>query len=258
MENLSGADPFEDVVGVIPARYKSTRFPGKPLALILGKPMILWVAEKVAQVIGNHRTFVATDDERIKEVVENAGFNAVMTSPNCLTGTDRVWDFAQKVDARIYLNVQGDEPLINPMDILKVIDAKRRNFHQVTNAMCKMRPEEDPFDLTIPKVIINKNSDLIYMSRTPVPFSKSGNIKGITYYKQVCIYAFNMDELSHFGTQPNKTYCEQYEDIEILRFIELGYAVKMVEVEKSPVAVDLPEHVPIVEKLLLEQQSQQK
>lgn len=257
-EYLRTRDPFDDVVGVIPVRYQSSRFPGKPLALILGKPMVLWVAEKVAQVIGKHRTYVATDDERIKEVVESAGFQVVMTSSDCLTGTDRVCEFAKQVDSRIYLNVQGDEPLVDPKDILKVIESKRKNLYMVAHAMCKLRPDEDPYDLNIPKVITNRYGELIYASRAPIPHTKSGDLSGITFYKQVCIYAFNGHELGHYYCHPKKTYCEQYEDIEILRFIDLGYMVKMVEVDKAPVAVDLPEHIPIVEKLLLEQQEQQQ
>ena len=243
------------VVGVIPARYASTRFPGKPLVKILGKPMILWVAEKTAAALGKGFTYVATEDERIAQVVQEDGFQVVMTSPNCLTGTDRLWDFAQQVSAEIYVNVQGDEPMIKPNDILKVVEHKKQNPNCVVNAMCKLRPVEDPFDLTIPKVLASRNGDLIYMSRSPIPYSKSGNLNGIDFYKQVCIYAFNYEELKAFGSEPQKAYCEQFEDIEILRFLDLGFKIKMVEVEFASAAVDLPEHVPMIEKLLQNEHS---
>ncbi len=238
------------VVGVIPARYASTRFPGKPLVKILGKPMVIWVAEKTADALGIEFTYVATDDIRIADVVKKAGFQVVMTSPNCLTGTDRLWDFAQQISAEIYVNVQGDEPMVKPNDILQVVKEKKQNPNFIVNAMCKLRPEEDPRDLTIPKVLASRNGDLIYMSRSPIPYPKSGDLKGIQFYKQVCIYAFNYQELHAFGSENHKAYCEQFEDIEILRFLDLGFKVKMVEVEASSAAVDLPEHVPMIEKLL--------
>ncbi len=238
------------VVGVIPARYASTRFPGKPLVKILGKPMVLWVAERTADALGKENTYVATDDNRIADVVIQAGFQAVMTSDKCLTGTDRLWDFAQQIPADIYINVQGDEPMVKPSDIHKVIDTKKQYSHAIINAMCKLRAEEDPQDLTIPKVLASRYGDLIYMSRSPIPYPKSGNLEGITFYKQVCIYAFNYQELQAFGKEMKKAYCEQFEDIEILRFLDLGFKVKMVEVEASSAAVDLPEHVPMIEKLM--------
>lgn len=238
------------VVGVIPARYASTRFPGKPLVEILGKPMVLWVAERTAQALGLENTFVATDDNRIADVVKNAGFQAVMTSSSCLTGTDRLWDFAQQIEADIYVNIQGDEPMVKPSDIQNVVELKKQNPNFIINAMCKLRSEEDPRDLTIPKVLASRNGDLIYMSRSPIPYPKSGKLDGITFYKQVCIYAFNFKELQAFGTQTQKAYCEQFEDIEILRFLDLGFKVKMLEVESSSAAVDLPEHVPMIENLM--------
>lgn len=238
------------VVGIIPARYKSSRFPGKPLALILGKPLVIRVAELTAKALGTQNTFVATDDERIFDVAEQNGFQAVMTSENCLTGTDRLWDFAQKVSADIYVNVQGDEPLIKPNDILKIVEVKKNNLDCVVNAMTKLRPQENPGDLTIPKVLANRNGNLIYMSRTPIPAAKDGSFEGIEFYKQVCIYAFTFGELKKFGTQIQKSFCEKFEDIEILRFLDLGVPVKMLEVENASVAVDLPEHIAKVEKLM--------
>ena len=105
---------------IIPARFKSSRFPGKPLTSILGKPMILWVAEICAKALPIEFVYIATDDLRIKEVVEEAGFNVVMTSKKALTGTDRIADAANQIDADIYINVQGDEPLLDPNDILSI------------------------------------------------------------------------------------------------------------------------------------------
>ena len=111
-------------VVIIPARYQSSRFPGKPLVCLLGKPMILWVAELSERAVGNKNVYVATDDEKIANVVIKAGFQAIMTSEDCLTGTDRLAEAAQKIDADIYINVQGDEPLIDSQDIRRVIEEK--------------------------------------------------------------------------------------------------------------------------------------
>ncbi len=109
-------------VVLIPARYSSSRFPGKPLVKLLGKPMILWVAELACKAVDKNDVFVATDDSRIAEVVESAGFGVVMTSDSCLTGTDRLAEAAAKIDADIFINVQGDEPLASADDILKIAD----------------------------------------------------------------------------------------------------------------------------------------
>src|SRR5690554_4540327 len=120
-------------VVLIPARYGSSRYPGKPLVPLLGKPMILWVAELSAKAVGQENVYVATEDQRIVDVVEQAGFQAVMTTDDALTGTDRLAQAAEKVQADIYINVQGDEPLVDPADILKVRDAKIAFMDDILN-----------------------------------------------------------------------------------------------------------------------------
>ena len=121
---------------VIPARYKSTRFPGKPLVKLLGKPMIIWVAELSAKAVGKSNVYIATDDKRIKAEVNKYNFKVVMTSSKALTGTDRVAEASYKIKADIYVNVQGDEPLVNPNDILKIINTKIKNINSVINGFC--------------------------------------------------------------------------------------------------------------------------
>ena len=118
---------------IIPARFQSSRFPGKPLVPLLGKPMILWVAELCAKALPKQDVYIATEDQRIADVVEEAGFNAIMTSDKALTGTDRLAEAAAKIDADIYLNVQGDEPLLDPQDILNVLAFKKRYPNDVIN-----------------------------------------------------------------------------------------------------------------------------
>ena len=160
---------------VIPARYKSSRYPGKPLVKILGKPMVQWVAELSAKAVGRDNVYIATDDRRIEQAVLEIGFQVVMTSDTCLTGTDRLAEVAQKVEADIYINVQGDEPLVNPQDILKVIQAKQLNPNDIINCYAVINPEEDLNSVNIPKVIFTEDKRLIYMSRQALPGFKDNN-----------------------------------------------------------------------------------
>ena len=243
------------IVGVIPARYKSSRFPGKPLIRLNGIPMIIRVARIVEMALGKENTYVATDDQQIKNLVEDYGYNAVMTSENCLTGTDRVYDFSLKIDADIYINVQGDEPLLDYRDIIKFVEVKKNNFNFVINGMCRFSNNENPSNINIPKVITNKDNVLIYMSRLPIPGSKDANLKDKKIYKkQVCIYAFNRFELEQFGLQTEKSEFEKFEDIEILRFFDLNIPIKMIETNKSSLAIDVIEDVIKVEQVLLKKE----
>ena len=237
-------------VALIPARYKSTRFPGKPLVQLLGKPLIIWVAEAAAAAIGRQNVHVATEDERIALVVEEAGFSAVKTSGEALTGTDRLAEAARCIHADIYVNVQGDEPMLNPSDIVKLRDAKLENLGSVINGYCWIGKNEDPNNVNIPKVVTNELGDLVYMSRCALPGFKDKSNSPNRYKKQVCIYAFSPSELQSFAAFGRKSELEECEDIEILRFLELGIPVRMVETSGGSLAVDIPEDVPVVETAL--------
>lgn len=242
------------IVGVIPARFKSSRFPGKPLVKIAGVPMIIRVARIVEKALGKENTFIATDDLRIKNLVDSYDFKVVMTSDSCLTGTDRVYEFSKQIAADIYINVQGDEPLLNYLDILKVAKAKELNFNYITNGMSIISENEDPNNRNIPKVLVNNKNVLIYMSRLPIPGNKTGNLNNISkYYKQVCIYGFSKKDLELFGNVKVKAVYEKHEDIEVLRFFDLGIPVMMVETSGSSLAVDVPEDVMKVEQEILKQ-----
>lgn len=234
-------------IALIPARYKSSRFPGKPLVPLLGKPMIIWVAESVVRALGHESVYVATDDVRIERVVREHGFNSVMTSDRALTGTDRLWEAAQKLEADVYLNVQGDEPLLDANDIKAVLAAKQANMGDVTNGMTPLTPDEDPHSVNIPKVVFTEDLRLLYMSRLAVPGFKALECAPVCYWKQVCIYGFTRSDLAAFGGHGRKGLAEQHEDIEILRFLELGIGVRMVETKGSSLAVDVQEDVPKVE-----------
>jgi len=235
---------------IIPARYKSSRFPGKPLAKILGKEMILRVLEICNRVFDKKKIFVATDNKKICEIVKNNKFNVIMTSKKCLTGTDRVAEANSKIKSNIIINVQGDEPTINLTDIKKIILAKEKYPKHVICGYTLISKKDDPNNINLPKVVINNKSDLIYMSRSPIPGKKEYK-KKINYLKQVCIYAFNKGELKKFKKYGKKSNLETIEDIEILRFFEIGIPIKMIQLSKSSIAVDIKTDIKKVEKYLL-------
>jgi 3-deoxy-manno-octulosonate cytidylyltransferase (CMP-KDO synthetase) len=236
------------VAVVIPARYKSSRFPGKPLAKIKGKEMIIWVSEIAEKAVGRENVYIATENEEIVDVVKEYGYKVILTSDSCLTGTDRVAEASLEIDADIIINIQGDEPLLEPSDIHKVIEAKLQYPNHIVNCMSYLNQHENVEDKKIPKVITNLNDELIYISRNPIPGTKTGN--GDNPKKQVCIYAFNREHLKQFSSFGKKTPLEFEEDIEILRFIEMGYKVKMVVLDNESYAVDYPEDINIIEKYL--------
>ncbi len=238
-------------VVIIPARFGSSRYPGKPLVPLLGKPMILWVTELSARAVGAENVYVATEDQRIATVVEAAGFQAVMTTDDMLTGTDRLAQAAEQIKADIYINVQGDEPLVDPEDILKVLGAKLAHMDDVINGFSWISDIENPHSVNIPKVITNERDELVYMSRVALPGFKDSKCAPQRYKKQVCIYAFTFDELSAFYGFGRKSELEYSEDIEILRFLELGKVIRMVETRPGSLAVDVPEDVVKVEAALL-------
>ena len=238
------------VLGIIPARYKSSRFPGKPLVNLNGKPMIVHVAEKASLALGRENVVIATDDSQIADVVEKAGYRTIITSDSHPTGTDRLWEAAQNIEADIYINIQGDEPMVNPDDIIKVIEEKKQAPDYVINGMSTLAPDEDPANINIPKVLVNTSNDLIYMSRLPIPGIKSPGGQLPVYLKQVCIYAFNYEQLKAYGEMNGKAVFEAFEDIEILRFLELGIPVKMVYTQANTLAVDVPSDVEKVSRAM--------
>lgn len=237
---------------IIPARYNSSRFPGKPLAHILNKELILWVLEVCLKAVSKKFITVATDDKRIFNFIKIKKFNVLMTPKNCLTGTDRVAFSSRKINADIYVNVQGDEPLINSGDIKLIISVKKKFPNYVICGCVKLKKSENKKDSNIPKVIFNERNELIYISRNLIPGSKNKNLK-IDFYKQVCIYAFNKDELNQFSRFARKSKLEKIEDIEILRFFEINKKIKMVEFKNESLAVDRKQDIKKIENFLQHQ-----
>ncbi len=233
---------------VIPARYKSSRFPGKPLAKISGVPMIKRTFQQVVDIPGVD-TFILTDDKGIENYCQSESLPVIMTSSQCLTGTDRVAEFSCYYDYDLYINVQGDEPIIDPLVVSQVIDSYRVHGEQYIAYNCFKEVTESEFNRqTIVKVVVNNDDELIYMSRAdlPVNYSKQEKLKA---YRQVCVYGFTKQALKIF-TSNEKTRNEKYEDIELLRLVDLGHKVKMTETTCSSIAVDVPEDIEKVEYFL--------
>ena len=213
--------------------------------------MIIWVAEQCGKVLGKKFVYIATDDKRIASKVNEFGFKTIFTSKNCLTGTDRVAEASKKINSEIYINVQGDEPLVKPEDIKKVIDKKLKYLNQVICGYTEILTNEDPLNKNIPKIVLKENNDLMYISRSLIPGSKEKNLSGkYKYLKQVCIYAFNKNELHQFYKLKRKSIVEKLEDIEILRFFEFGIKIKMVKTTSGSVAVDKKSDIIKVERIL--------
>ena len=236
------------IIGVIPARFASSRFPGKPLALINGVPMIKHTYTQALGAKSLDTLIVATDSEEIECYCHSQAIPVMMTSPTHLTGTDRVAEVATRLPADLYINIQGDEPLIQPQSIEEVIAefASYGDSYMAYNLYKSADSKEAQSPHTI-KVITNTQDELLYMSRTLIPHSKQG--KEVMYKKQVCVYGFSLQALKIFARH-KKTYNESYEDIEILRFLELGFKVKMKETQYSSISVDTPSDVARVKEAL--------
>lgn len=242
MDNLS-------VLGVIPARYKSTRFEGKPLVKINGVPMIKRTYEQAIQSKLLTDVIVATEDQRIINYCNSENIPAIMTSDKCLTGTDRLVEVSQSKDYDFYINIQGDEPIIDPLVITQVIQEfkQHKNKYIAYNLYKVINDNQEINSPTIIKVIVNENDELMYMSRLPVPYSNS-KLES-TFRQQIPVYGFTKKALSIFSRK-FKTHNEQFEDIELLRFLDLGYSIKMSETFANSIAVDIPEDVNKVERFL--------
>lgn len=233
---------------IIPARYDSSRLPGKPLIDIAGETMIYRTWAQCAQAFPKENIYVATDDERIARHCEENYINVLMTSKNCLTGTDRVLEASKQVNADLYINVQGDEPILNPDDLAEMVKAADSYPGEILNGYTKITTEAHFRSSSIPKVVMRPDGRLLYMSRAPIPTDKSNSYK--IAWRQVCIYVFPKGALLAFGKKNKKTKLEAIEDIEILRFLEMGFDVRMIPLSPQSVAVDNPEDVEKVERII--------
>lgn len=235
------------IVGIIPARYKSSRFEGKPLADMFGKPMIWWVYEQCKNVNEFEELYVATDDDRIEKVCKEYDMNVIMTSKEHKTGTDRIVEVSKTVKADIYVVVMGDEPALSSEDIRMVIPVFNDNKVDTAMLVTKFKNCVDVTNPSTIKLAINKHNELIYMSRCPIPFPK-GKLD-YDYYKNVGVYAFTADALDFFGkTKAGKL--ESIEEMEMLRMLENHRLVKTVYIDTDAMSVDTPKDLDRVKKII--------
>ena len=238
------------VVVIIPSRYGSSRFNGKPLANICGKPMIQWVCQRAMKAGSVDSVHVATDDNRIRDVVDGFGGNVVMTSPECRSGTDRVAEAAERLDLNmgdVVVNIQGDQPLVDP----RCFDAVVQPFHDdpgvkmstLAFAIVEKREITDPKDV---KVTFDNNGDALYFSRATIPLGQDGS-HGYETYKHLGVYAYTREFLDCFRSlAPGRL--EEIEKLEQLRAMEHGHRIRVVVTPYDSPEVDLPVDIQRIEE----------
>lgn len=235
---------MKKAVALIPCRYESSRFPGKPLALILGKSMIQRVYEGIQQAKLVDRVIIATDDEKIIRTAEAFGAEAMMTSPRHSTGTERVAEVARELEAPLIINVQGDEPLITGEMIDALVRALQDERMPMASLMAKVHDLSLIADPNIVKVVADKQGTALYFSRAPLPYRASD-----FFYQHIGVYAYQREFLLKF-VEMGKSRLEEVENLEQLRALENGYKIGMVEVAQATLSVDTPEDIIKIENYL--------
>lgn len=233
-------------IGIIPARYQSTRFPGKPLADIKGKPMIQWVYENASKALD--QVWVATDDDRIFNAVEAFGGRVVRTSPTHQSGTDRCAEAARIIKREskfeVVVNIQGDEPFIKPEQIETIKNCFDNSDVNIATLVKKIETQEELFNPNRPKVVLDKNDNALYFSRSTVPYfrgeEKENWMKRHNFWAHVGMYAFRAEVLEQI-TRLKQTPLELAESLEQLRWIESGYKIRAAETQFQTVGIDTPE-----------------
>jgi 3-deoxy-manno-octulosonate cytidylyltransferase (CMP-KDO synthetase) len=252
------------VVAIIPARYGSTRLPGKPLAKIGGKPMIQHVYENTCSAKILDRVLVATDDRRVEKTVQAFGGEVMMTSKDHASGTDRLAEVARKIKTDWIVNVQGDLPFIRPETIMRAVQPMRRNRSIPMGTVCTKIDDEDEWrDPNIVKVIRDAKGFAIYFSRATIPFPRNdvsqlngrGNTKSkIWGHRHLGLYVYRRDFLLKFA-RLRPTLLEQAESLEQLRALVYGYRIFVANVDEHSVEVDTPEDLQKAEQYLRELES---
>lgn len=238
-----------DAIGVIPARYGSTRLPGKVLADICGKPMVQWVWEAAKKAKILDEVIVACDDKRIKEAVESFGGKAIFTSLKHSSGTDRICEIINPIEVKVVVNIQADEPLIDPVMIDNVARPLLEDSSlNVVTLMKKIDSEEEIRDANVVKVATNKQGFALYFSRAAIPYQRD-NSSLPTYYKHIGLYGYTKDFLFIFKNLPESNL-ERTEKLEQLRILEAGFKIKVIETKISTVGVDRQEDLERVKRIL--------
>ncbi|MCD4695389.1 MAG: 3-deoxy-manno-octulosonate cytidylyltransferase [Bacteroidales bacterium] len=237
------------IIGIIPARYASSRFPGKPLTIIQGKPMIHRVYEQAIQAKTLTDVFVATDDERIAKVVQAFGGNVILTSNKHKSGTDRCYEVVEQLKSKdnnydVVINIQGDEPFIDPKQIELVSECFTDTRVEIATLVKKITKSQELFNPNINKVVFNQLKNAIYFSRHPIPYiqgvDQSKWLDKHTFYKHIGIYAYRADILKKI-TGLKISSLEKAESLEQLRWLEHGYIIRVEETGFESIAVDIPD-----------------
>lgn len=234
---------MKKAIAVIPSRYQSSRFPGKPLVDICEKPMLWWVYNKAKKVASLDDVIVATDDERIADVCKRHDMKYLMTSKSHDTPTSRLYEVSLKIDSDLYVFIGGDEPLISPDAIDEVVSTAKESNDEVTHAMTTIKTAPEVIDFTNIKVVVSTEGYLLYTTRSPLPFPKGG--LDFEYKKFVGIGAFTRKALQFYDSTP-KSKLEKIEECDLLRFIDKFVPVKMVEVSCRNISVDTPKDLEAV------------
>ncbi|MBQ3059354.1 MAG: 3-deoxy-manno-octulosonate cytidylyltransferase [Desulfovibrio sp.] len=240
------------VLAVIPARYASTRLMGKPLADICGKPMVQHVYERVRQATLVDEVLVATDDARIMEVVQSFDGTAVLTSPDCASGTDRLVEIARSHLADIYLNIQGDEPLLRPQDVDALVAALRDTPDVAAATLCYPISAEQAQDPALVKVVRDYQGRALYFSRAAIPFVRDADTASVQYWGHAGLYAYRPHALRAFGRHPQSPL-EAAEKLEQLRLLQMGMPMLTVEVAPCAPGVDTAEDLEAVRAIVREE-----
>lgn len=238
---------MKNIIGVIPARFNSTRLPGKPLRLINGKSMLLRVCEQVEKSKLINKVIVATDDDRIYQHMISSNKSVVMTSMDISSGTDRCWEAVKGIDCDIVVNIQGDEPLIDPEVIDKTIEALLNSNDAVCSTPVKKISDRSELkNKNVVKVVKDVNGNALYFSRSNIPFER---IETDSKFKHIGLYCFKYDFLGKFVNM-ERTPCEISESLEQLRILENGYKIKCVEIDYDSIGVDTESDLEVVESIL--------
>lgn len=238
------------IAAIIPARYESTRFRGKPLVRICNKPMLQWVYEAARSCTLIDHVIIATDHEKIKQAAESFGARVCMTASTHATGTDRVAEVAQHLDAHIIVNLQGDEPLLVPAVISEALmPVLEDETLPLSTLKTIIDDETDILNPNVVKVVTDINDCALYFSRSPIPFRKDNKPSG-AMFRHIGLYVFRKDFLLTFSRLP-RTMLEKAENLEQLRALEHGYRIKVPTSNYKPVGVDTPEDVARVETILM-------
>ena len=238
------------IIGIIPARWASSRFPGKPLHPLLGKPLLQHVFERASLCAELDELVIATDDDRITALCKKIGAKVIKTRPDHPSGTDRIAEAAQQCEAASHvINIQGDEPLLEP----ELVDTLARELREDSNIpmITAGSPLDDPellADSNIVKLVIDRNQNALYFSRSPIPFRRS-DTPSLPTYRHLGIYGYRVDFLKHFITLPPSSL-EIAEGLEQLRALENGTTIRVHLTEHEAIGLDSPDQIPLIESLL--------